>query len=255
MKKFKVKVLILAAAISINCAFPTFAEWIQNEQGLWRYYNEDGTLVTNEWRLSGQYWFYMDSNGDITRNTLVESDGNTYYVNNDGAMATNQWITYNGSDYYAGNDGAFLKSTVTPDGYTVDSNGAWISNISRIVSKPDYSTLMVKDTKPRAQAIVIYIVNHSNATMTITKDFASLHNPGYDNLQSELTLVDEDARPVERVDIQPNEEKIICYLVNNRNGVWYDKDSILYFKFSMSDVDYLGAVQPNGYIYNKILNE
>ena len=36
------------------------------------------------------------------------------------------WILWNDVWYYCGADGAMLTDTVTPDGYTVGSDGAWV---------------------------------------------------------------------------------------------------------------------------------
>lgn len=38
-------------------------------------------------------------------------------------MVHDKWI----GDYYLGSDGAMLIGTVTPDGYSVDASGKWIS--------------------------------------------------------------------------------------------------------------------------------
>lgn len=41
-------------------------------------------------------------------------------------MAANKWISYKNNWYYFNANGDMAVSTITPDGYMVDANGAWI---------------------------------------------------------------------------------------------------------------------------------
>lgn len=43
-----------------------------------------------------------------------------------GAMAKNRWALDNGKWFYLGESGFMLRDTVTPDGYRVNADGAWI---------------------------------------------------------------------------------------------------------------------------------
>jgi len=43
-------------------------------------------------------------------------------------MAAGKWIFYKEKWYYVGSDGAMFADTITPDGYRVGADGAWISN-------------------------------------------------------------------------------------------------------------------------------
>lgn len=49
-----------------------------------------------------------------------------WYRNADGSYPANTWKEIAGKQYYFGADGYMLHDTVTPDGYNVDSTGAWI---------------------------------------------------------------------------------------------------------------------------------
>ncbi|MDY2713475.1 MAG: hypothetical protein SOV73_09145 [Candidatus Faecivivens sp.] len=40
-------------------------------------------------------------------------------------MCHDSWNYIGGKWYYFGTDGAMLSDTMTPDGYTIDSNGVW----------------------------------------------------------------------------------------------------------------------------------
>jgi len=91
MKKTNL-VATLAIAMSVMAAIPAMANWNMGQgenSNRWWYGNEDGS-----WCHSG--WFWLDGN----RDGLAEC----YYFDANGWMYTN---------------------TTTPDGYTVDENGAW----------------------------------------------------------------------------------------------------------------------------------
>ena len=135
------------------------SQW-QQINGSWYYFNESGYMVANMW--IGNY--YLGENGAMLTNTTtpdgytVDSSGvwvqNTgswqsnatgwWYQNADGSYPVSQWQQINGSwyyfdesgymvasmwigNYYLGESGAMLTDTVTPDGYYVDSSGAWIA--------------------------------------------------------------------------------------------------------------------------------
>ena len=67
------------------------------------YYKPDGSMSEfTGWQLINDKWYYFD---------------------NVGYMVHDKWI----GDYYLGSDGAMLIGTVTPDGYSVDASGKWIS--------------------------------------------------------------------------------------------------------------------------------
>lgn len=52
-------------------------------------------------------------------------DNQWYYMNADGAMMSG-WILSNHKWYYLGTNGIMYASTITPDGYQVNADGAWV---------------------------------------------------------------------------------------------------------------------------------
>lgn len=55
------------------------------------------------------------------------SDNNGWwYQNTDGSYLTDGWYWINGNCYYFGSDGYAYSDETTPDGYTVNADGAWI---------------------------------------------------------------------------------------------------------------------------------
>lgn len=78
--------------------------WLQDSVGWW-WCNPDKTYPTSMWKYIGGCWYYFDSVG--------------YCV-------MNQWVQTNGIWYYCGSTGAMLSNCWTPDGYWVNSDGAWV---------------------------------------------------------------------------------------------------------------------------------
>lgn len=66
--------------------------------------------------------------------TWANDGGRWWYDNGDGTYAVNgwQWIDGNGDGieecYYFDSEGWLITNSVTPDGYTIDENGAWVMN-------------------------------------------------------------------------------------------------------------------------------
>ena len=101
MKIFNKVLLCTTVFLMLGGGITSFAgEWKSDSIGYW-YEKEDGNYIVSDW--------FMD-------------DGKYYYFNGDGYMMSNAWI----GNYYVGEDGAMLTNTITPDGYQVDENGAWI---------------------------------------------------------------------------------------------------------------------------------
>ena len=101
--------------------------WVQDNVG-WYYIGSDGSHAAGEWlNLDGvEYW--IDSNGYMATGWRLFVNGDWYYFRSSGAMAKNLWATDNGKWFYLGSDGVMMKDTVTPDGYVLDADGAWIEN-------------------------------------------------------------------------------------------------------------------------------
>ena len=84
------KSLILAGVLSLSLTVPVFAgSWQLDANGYW-YQNDDHSYPANTWQ-------WIDGNND----GIAES-------------------------YYFNENGYLLVNTTTPDGFTVDANGAWI---------------------------------------------------------------------------------------------------------------------------------
>lgn len=100
--------------------------WKQENQK-WYYIKQDGSRACSEWQRVDNIDYWFDSDSAMATGWREFNNGAWYYFRSNGAMAFNQWVESNGKWYYLGSDGAMLKNTVTPDGYRLDSLGAWIS--------------------------------------------------------------------------------------------------------------------------------
>ena len=139
-------------------------EWRKQEDGSWKFVS-GGRTYANEWAWiynpyakEGQEktsWFHFAADGRMqTGWFLDEKDGSWYYLQktNDGSQGkmqtgwikegeawyylgptgrmTKGWNWINGKCYYMDQkNGHMLADCVTPDGYTVDETGAWLSLI------------------------------------------------------------------------------------------------------------------------------
>lgn len=81
------------------------------------------------WQKVGDFWYYLKPNGSMATGWLQDPINNKwYYLNSDGQMQTG-WIKDNGKSYYLQGNGTMLVDTITPDGYKVGSDGAWIDSL------------------------------------------------------------------------------------------------------------------------------
>jgi len=92
------------------------------------YYVKDGGAEARSERLTingFEYWF--DADGTMATGWRKDAGGGWYYMRPSfGGMKKSAWISYNGVWYYLGPDGKMFSDTITPDGYRVDGQGAWI---------------------------------------------------------------------------------------------------------------------------------
>ncbi len=122
------------------------ATWQKLDDGTWMLKKSNGEYVKGWAKVKG-IWYHMNlENGLMTTGWITDIDGKIYYLTDTGAMVQgwnfldNKWYYFettgarfsgwlndkSGKWYYLGIDGVMLFNTTTPDGYQVDSNGAWI---------------------------------------------------------------------------------------------------------------------------------
>lgn len=120
-------------------------KWIKDSTNKWKYYDENGKVLTSQWLYDKTYWkwYYFDETGYMKTGWLFLNntwyylneggamktgwhyDHNSwYYLNGDGSMRTG-WLQENNKKYYLSNNGAMQVGVKTIDGksYTFNSSG------------------------------------------------------------------------------------------------------------------------------------
>lgn len=90
-----------------------------NEDGTWKYLDNNNTVITNAWAKSGENWYYVDDEGNMLADILLEDNDNYYYFDSTGVMVKNSWINYEDNWYYFKEDG---KAYVTKKDELTSSN-------------------------------------------------------------------------------------------------------------------------------------
>ncbi len=101
----------------------------QKAKDKWYYLDQTtGSMQTGWLRASDSKWYYLDLvNGDMETGWFYAPDSKWYYFDPvNGDMKTGWIQTSDGKWYYLYADGSCAMNTITPDGYYVDQNGAWI---------------------------------------------------------------------------------------------------------------------------------
>lgn len=91
--------------------------WYQDSNGHWYFLDESGAMKTG-WKLINEKWYFFNTIHDGTYGRVLTGW---------------QWI--DGYCYAFADDGAMYVNTVTPDGYTVNENGAWTEHGTPIYEK------------------------------------------------------------------------------------------------------------------------
>lgn len=142
MKKRERVALLTAVLMITSIPVPSYGAWVQKgnkwlyennqfyEKGIWKMIPDDtGNAV-------GRAWYYFDNAGNmVTGWQLIDGKWYFFSTQSDGTQGQMcigwQWIDgrcYYLADQPAGNYpvGAMYLGDITPDGYSVDSSGAWI---------------------------------------------------------------------------------------------------------------------------------
>lgn len=89
------------------------------------YYLKDWGGMAAGWQYINGVWYYLKPNG-VMATGWQNINGVWYYLKDWGGMATG-WQFINGNWYYFYAGGSMAADTVTPDGFRVNQNGAWIA--------------------------------------------------------------------------------------------------------------------------------
>lgn len=142
MRKSFVKVVTLTAALSMLASSTSFAGQWKQEGSTWKYQNDDGSYITNNWQWIDGKSYCFDSNGNMYANTTtpdgytVNTDGQwtvdgviqTQNANNATATTSDEYPLKGRVEKYLGNENGFLcwywtgphviTEGIVPDGMT-----------------------------------------------------------------------------------------------------------------------------------------
>lgn len=98
----------------------------------------DGSRAKNVWvQTPDGKWYHMDQDGIMQTGWFYDQNGKWYYLKQDGSMATG-WVLIGQHYYYLNPSGDMVANGKTPDGYTVNADGAWCN--------PDGSAIVVNNS-------------------------------------------------------------------------------------------------------------
>lgn len=128
MKKI-VTVLLILSAILVMMTNSVFAQDLPPIP--WSNDFQDIPFSSGTDRDGKEVWRYYKEGEGLVRNRWVQNHkGGWYYCGEDGLLLKNTWLhdSSDGKYYYLGDEWTMLHDTITPDGYTVGSDGAWVKD-------------------------------------------------------------------------------------------------------------------------------
>ncbi len=179
MKNNFKKLLILASTFTLMAAstLVSHAGWQLDHVGWW-YQNPDGTYPVNS-------WCWLDGNND----SIAEC-------------------------YYFDSIGYCLLNTVTPDGYTVDANGAWIVGgvvqtqvVAPVITQPPVAPQVQSADKAYVPAEVTLGMKNALGSANLYLDILSFSYQGL----------------IEQLEYEKYSHEEAVYAANNCGANWYEQ--------------------------------
>lgn len=128
----KTIILGVTILISLNAAFPTFAEW-QQQESAWKYQEGNSGYAANKWLKINNLWYYFSDTAEMQTGWIKLNDEWYYLDKTDGYMKTGWFLDEDGSWYYLDTiNGNMLKNKRTPDGYYVNEFGVYDASKGKI---------------------------------------------------------------------------------------------------------------------------
>lgn len=174
-----------------------------------------------------------------------ENQSRWWYDNGDGSYTSNgwQWIDGNGDGiaecYYFDGNGWMLANTTTPDGYTVNENGAWVENgvikVQNVITESKSSTDVSVAGNYNYYMSELYVKNEQTDEYELyrsTKKFENIvdyhiyenevwNERGTLGLAADLANIDLKVEIAGNNDIALIDEDGFCvWHFAERNGVW-----------------------------------
>lgn len=105
--------------------------WIKNNKDIWYFY--DKYEIKKGWLNNKGFWYFLDYNtGEMKTGWFLDKNGKWYFLDNTKSLSEGQmktgWNWIDGYCYYMAPSGETYINSITPDGYTVNSQGQWVMN-------------------------------------------------------------------------------------------------------------------------------
>lgn len=87
---------------SFNTAATAYAKvvgWVE-ENGSWKFYDDNDSYVTDAWKKRGEDWFYLNENGEVATSTKIDE----YYVDENGKRVSDKWISLANDEFWDSTD-------------------------------------------------------------------------------------------------------------------------------------------------------
>lgn len=118
---------VIVGSILFSCLTAATAlagEWRQDEVG-WKYLDDDGKFLTDEWLTYNRARYHFDENGYMSTGWYFAALDFTLEKEEDIPNLMTDTHNYGGYYYYFEPNGKLVQYNYTPDGYWVDVSGAW----------------------------------------------------------------------------------------------------------------------------------
>ena len=157
----KVKILLLLACLSSLFTIQSFAGWIQQDNGQWKY-DQNGTPVVSQWIEDQGNWYYFDENGVMLTNTTQNINGVNYTFD-----ASGKWLDSNADNKKASNTykntefgySLEIPTDVTTTAFDGNSQTFDITNDNMLISFDNETIPEYLDPQVYANAFELGFVN------------------------------------------------------------------------------------------------
>ena len=194
MRKGFIKVLTATALLSMLASSTAFAGQWKQEGSTWKYQNDDGSYVTNNWQWIDGKSYCFDSNGNMYANTTTP-DG--YTVNADGQWVIDGVVQTRNADNAptATSDEYPLKGRVEKYLDTYEGNYVWYwtnANLVREGLVPAGMTPMTyRNNRTVADKDVTYNIGLSGNSIDVLAKLAGLPDMASSNSPEVIALANE----------------------------------------------------------------
>lgn len=194
MRKGFIKVLTVTALLSMLASSTVFAGQWKQEGSTWKYQNDDGSYVTNNWQWIDGKSYCFDSNGNMYANTTTP-DG--YTVNADGQWVIDGVVQTRNADNAptATSDEYPLKGRVEKYLDTYEGNYVWYwtnANLVREGLVPAGMTPMTyRNNRTVADKDVTYNIGLSGNSIDVLAKLAGLPDMASSNSPEVIALANE----------------------------------------------------------------